>query len=96
MTTRRIKYTGDKPTTSRINNGESVEWKKGDVKDVVESKVRNHVKYPYWEEVTDKPKSKSEEKHLKIEKKAKEEEVEIEDEVVEEVEAPPVDKKKKK
>ena len=50
----KIKYTGKEPIKSLIDNGGSVEWKTGDVKDVVKSKARNHTKYPYFEEVSEK------------------------------------------
>jgi len=45
----KVKYTGKKPTSSLIDKSGSVEWKKGNVKFVMNSKVNNHVKYPYFE-----------------------------------------------
>ena len=46
---RKVKYTGKEKTSSLIDKNCSVEWKKGDVKQVMDSKVNNHIKYPYFE-----------------------------------------------
>ena len=88
--TRKVKYTGKEKTSSLIDNGVPVEWKPGEVKDVYDSKVRNHTKYPYFEEVEEKPKA---EKQVKEPKKGKEEPKEEE---VAEPEASKEDEKPKK
>lgn len=49
MAYKKVKYTGEKKITSLIGPEGVVEWNKGDVQEVVESKVRNHIKYPHWE-----------------------------------------------
>lgn len=45
----KVKYTGKEAISSMVDKGAAVEWKKGDVKDVLKSKVKNHLKYPFFE-----------------------------------------------
>lgn len=54
MDYKKIRYTGEEKISSLIGPEGTVEWRKGDVNEVIASKVRNHVKYPYFELVVEK------------------------------------------